>query len=455
MPHPIQTSVFDIFKIGPGPSSSHSIGPMKAGYDFITRAGNLSAEKLGQATGLEVRLYGSLSATGVGHGTHRSVLAGLLGYAPETVPQAVLLDLELHPETLHPLPVAGLSLCVSGENVIFDEMNHNFPYNNTLIIRLLKAKGVLLEMEYYSIGGGFIHVKGEKAAEQKLPPYPYSTMAELKEQLKKSGLELYELVIENEKALHNRSEEEIYTYLSKVCQVMRNAVSRGCSTTGVLPGEIGLQRKAPVLLQESRVLHSEAERFMLLLNAYAMGAAEENAAGHVVVTAPTSGSAGVIPGILMIMQSHMGMLEHTLYRSFLVGAAIGFLVKHNASLAGAEVGCQGEIGTASAMAAAMLAYAYGKGIRVIENAAEISLEHHLGMTCDPVGGYVQVPCVERNAMGAVKAYNAALLACFGNPEHQVIGLDKVIWTMQETGKDMHSKYKETGMGGLALHIPQC
>ncbi|MBU1002674.1 MAG: L-serine ammonia-lyase [Proteobacteria bacterium] len=451
----ITTSVFDLFSIGPGPSSSHTIGPMRAAHDFLTRLRELPATDLARATSLTARLFGSLSATGDGHGTDKAVLAGLLGHLPESVPQELLEALLEHPKELHPLPVEGCPVTLGPGTVIFDSLEHKHPFNNTLVLTLEAGHEPLLEMEYYSPGGGFIQWKGWQEPDLGTPPHPYETMAQLKEQLKSKGLRLHQLILENEKALHGRNQREIFEQLDRIIRTMENAVRRGCETEGKLPGCIGLSRKAPILVRRATESKHSADRFLMLLDAYAMAAAEENAAGHVVVTAPTSGSSGVIPSILYALHNHMGVERQTIREAFLTAAAVGFLVKHNASLSGAEVGCQGEIGTASAMAAAMLAYAKGERFQVAENAAEIALEHHLGLTCDPVGGYVQIPCIERNAMGAVKAYNAYLMATLGDPSTQIIDLDKAIWAMNQTGRDMLCKYKETSLGGLALNNPKC
>ncbi|WP_461208714.1 L-serine ammonia-lyase [Desulfocurvus sp. DL9XJH121] len=451
----ITTSVFDLFNIGPGPSSSHTIGPMRAAYDFLTRVRELPADARARADGLRATLFGSLSATGDGHGTDKAVLAGLLGHQPETVPQEVMDSLLATPGQSWPLPVEGCGLALGAKTVVFGKVRHKFPYSNTLVLALRADGEALLELEYYSTGGGFIHWKGREEPDLGRPPYPYSSMAELKDRLRESGLRLYELILANEKALHGRSEREILENIDRIARSMENAVARGCATEGVLPGCIGLRRKAPILVRRAKEASHGADRFLMLLNAYAMAAAEENAAGHVVVTAPTSGSSGVIPSVLYALHNHMGIDRETMRTAFLTAAAVGFLVKHNASIAGAEVGCQGEIGTASAMAAAMLAHARGHRFQVIENAAEIALEHHLGLTCDPVAGLVQIPCIERNAMGAVKAYNAYLMASLGDPATQVIDLDKAIWTMNQTGRDMNRKYKETSLGGLAVTHPRC
>lgn len=451
----ICTSILDLFKIGPGPSSSHTIGPMKAGRDFLDFVRELPPSKRSTVTSVKVHLYGSLSATGDGHGTDKAVAAGLLGYAPETVPQDFMENLFESPADEQLLPLQDVRVPLRPDDIIFDEVSHSFPYNNTLIIKAHAQDGVVAERTYYSQGGGFISYEGEPEPQLGDPAYPYSNMHELKDILREKDMRLHEVILANEAAVHGRSTEQTFAHVDHIMDVMIDAVERGLRTEGVLPGCIGLQRKAPELLRRSGLARHEQDRFLMLLNAYAMGVAEENAAGHKVVTAPTSGSCGVIPSVVYAMLNLLDIGRQSVREGFLAAAAVGFLVKHNASIAGAEVGCQGEIGTASSMAAAMLSYAHGYRFQVTENAAEIALEHHLGLTCDPVGGYVQIPCIERNAMGVVKAYNAYLMATLGNPSAQVIDLDKTIWVMNQTGRDMNAKYKETSLGGLAVRMPRC
>ncbi len=451
----ITTSVFDLFSIGPGPSSSHTIGPMRAARDFLERLRALPDAERARIDAVRCHLFGSLSATGHGHGTDKAVLAGLLGHDPESVPQTLLDDLAARPQMRRPLPLDGASADTGPDTVVFDAVDADFPCSNTLTLTALAGGTTLLDMEYHSVGGGFIQWRGWTEPQLPAPKYPYETMAQLKAHLAASGLTLHQLILDNEKTVHRHSTRDIHDRLDRVMRTMENAVRRGCETQGTLPGSIGLRRKAPILVSRSKDSRHSADRFLMLVNAYAMAAAEENASGHLVVTAPTSGASGIIPSVLYVLHNHLQIPRETIRDGLLAAAAVGFLVKHNASLAGAEVGCQGEIGTASAMAAAMLAYATGHRFQVAENAAEIALEHHLGLTCDPVGGYVQIPCIERNAMGAVKAYNAYLMATLGDPDTQVINLDKAIWTMNQTGRDMHRKYKETSLGGLALNMPQC
>ncbi len=452
---PVLTSIFDLFKVGPGPSSSHTIGPMRASNNFLEALGALPSDLLLRADAVEVRLFGSLSATGMGHGTHKAVLAGLLGHEPETCPPDLMPTLVADADKSHTLPLENDSLPPVCIRIVFDAVKHDYPAANTMLITLMKKDETLFQREYYSLGGGFINWKGEPPRERPKPPYPYATVHQLGMQLKHGGLELEELILKNEEAVTGRSRREIMAGLDRVLLTMEAAVERGLKAQGTLPGPMGLHRKARVLHRRAGLLKRTPERFLLRLNAYALAASEENAAGHVVVTAPTSGSAGVIPAVQYAMKHNMRLSRDARRRGLLAAAAVGFLIRHNASIAGADVGCQGEVGSASAMAAAMLVAARGRSFAAICNAAEIALEHHLGMTCDPVGGFVQIPCIERNAMGAVKAYNACLVAATENPSWHVVDLDSVIQTMAETGRDMSAKYKETAQGGLALNVPEC
>ena len=459
MTTPIITSVFDLFKVGPGPSSSHTIGPMKAAFDFRERLAQLPAEVQRQADAIDVYLYGSLSATGRGHGTHRAVIAGLLGWQPETTDPVALLNLLKDPAVLYPVPVGEHTIGIGPEQIHFERKRYDSPYANTMVLRLTAGEQTLAEEEYYSIGGGFILRKGEPEAGPTAAdvPYPYGTMTELKAQLAQHGLMLDELLMANEMALTSRSRAEVNARLDQLIDFMHRAVRRGLRHKGVLPGSIKLNRKAAILYQQAKGIRQSTDSFLIFLNAYCLAASEENAAGGIVVTAPTSGASGVIPGLTYLARHHFHYDRATLRKGMLAAAMIGFLVKHNASISGAEMGCMGEIGTASAMGAAFLTRCAQPGgtINTIEAAAEIAIEHHLGMTCDPIGGYVQIPCIERNAMGAVKAYNAFLLATSGAASFQKISLDAVIKVMKATGRDMSTKYKETSEAGLALSATEC
>lgn len=456
---PITTSVFDLFKVGPGPSSSHTIGPMKAAYDFRQRLSALSATIQTQASSVHVLLYGSLSATGKGHGTDRAVVAGLLGWQPETTDPDALLALLKDSTVSYPVPVGSKTIMLEPQHIHFERKRYDSPYANTMVLQLRQNEQVLYQEEYYSVGGGFIIRKGEPEATPDVQsvPYPYSTMAELKAQLTTHNLRIEELIMDNEIALTGRSRTEVNQRLDQILDFMHRAVRRGLRHKGTLPGSIKLTRKAPILFRQAKGMSQSSDSFLIFLNAYCLAASEENAAGGIVVTAPTSGASGVIPGLTYLAKYHFHHDKATLRAGMLVAAAIGFLVKHNASISGAEMGCMGEIGTASAMGAAFLTRcAQPNGsIQAIEAAAEIAIEHHLGMTCDPIGGYVQIPCIERNAMGAVKAYNAFLLATSGAASLQKISLDAVVKVMKATGRDMSTKYKETSEAGLALSATEC
>ncbi|BDQ35841.1 L-serine dehydratase [Pseudodesulfovibrio nedwellii] len=451
---PVKTSIFQLLKIGPGPSSSHTIGPMKAGYYFMKLVRNLPNEDRLRADKLTIRLFGSLSATGEGHGTRRAIMSGLLGFLPDTCHPNVLEEFDNKDQEFE-LDLDGKALAYCPRDMIFDAVQHDYPHSNTMIFSLKAGDKTLLERTYYSIGGGFLHWEGRKEPKRGEPMYPYKTMAQLKEHLRNNSMRLHELILANEKAITGMSEEEIYAGLDHIVEVMERAVEMGIQSKGALPGPIGLQRKAAVMYEQAKAEHFQGPGFVKAFNAYAMAASEENASGHCVVTAPTCGAAGVIPSIIFMLKRHMGALQKELHEGLLAAIAIGFLCKHNASISGAEVGCQGEVGVASAMAAALLAYARGYRFQVTENAAEIAMEHHLGLTCDPVGGYVQIPCIERNAMGAIKAYNAYLIATTLDESYQRVDLDKAIEAMAQTGRDMSRKYKETSLAGLAQSVTEC
>ncbi|MDI9875340.1 L-serine ammonia-lyase [Flectobacillus rivi] len=454
--NPITTSIFDLFKIGPGPSSSHTIGPMKASYDFLKELNALSPNQIDTSLQIQIHLYGSLSATGKGHGTDRAVIAGLLGWTPETCDPVLFSALLKDTTEQYPVKVHEIEIPISAESIVFEKGKYDSPYANTMVLKLLRAEQVVLQHEYYSVGGGFIYRKGQKVTTSTLTPaYPYTNMKELKAQLQSNGLTLSELMYANEIALTGASRKEIDKKIDAILDFMHKAVKRGLKDKRVLPGTIKLRRKAPLLYEKAKKLALTSDSFLIFLNAYCLAASEENAAGNIVVTAPTSGASGVIPGITYLLKNHFHYSPNEMREGMLAAAAVGFLVKHNASISGAEMGCMGEIGSASAMAAAMLTYCATKSIHAMESAAEIAIEHHLGMTCDPIGGYVQIPCIERNAMGAVKAYNAFLLATAGDSSLQKISLDSVIKVMKATGKDMSKKYKETSEAGLALSATEC
>lgn len=452
---PVITSIFELFKVGPGPSSSHTIAPMRAANDFMRAVSSLDNSRLAGATAIEVRLYGSLSATGKGHGTDRAVLAGILGQKPETCSPDFLDSLLKAGDTPFPVDIGPKILHVSDKNIIFDKLQHNFPCSNTMIIRLIGGNRVILEKEYYSVGGGFIQWKGWTEPQRGNPLYHYGNMEQLKAQLEKNGIPLHRLIMENEKSITGSSEQEINGRIDLILNAMEESVRCGLKSGGILPGPIGLYKKAYDLNKKAKKIKQAEARFLVRLSAYALAAAEENAMGHRIVTAPTAGSAGVMPAIAYLLKYNQKCPQDNLRQGLMAAAAVGFLAKHNASIAGAEAGCQGEIGVASSMAAAMLAYAQGNSIRVVEDSAAIALEHHLGMTCDPVAGYVQIPCIERCAMGAVKAYNSFLIASVETPGYNPVSYDIVVRTMAATGRDMPAKYRETSQGGLAVYMVKC
>lgn len=458
---PITTSIFELFKIGPGPSSSHTIGPMKAALRFRNAIlDEVREDELKLDLRIEIILYGSLSATGKGHGTHRAVVAGLLGWEPETIDPIAFNKLFAQKDDCYFLEVKNHHCLIDASSIIYGPVSHEFPFVNTVEFKLLGEQGLILEQRYYSVGGGFIRWDGwEPDAPLKDIPYPYTTMAELKKVLAANpNTTLVDLILANEEAITGLSPAQTKEKLGHIIRVMDDAVRRGLTCVGALPGPIKLNRKASTLFNKAQTTNQLHTRMLLSMNAYSLAASEENAAGNLVVTAPTSGAAGVIPGVLHWLNHDQGHLIDALIEGMLIAACIGFIIKENASISGAEVGCQGEVGSASAMAAALFAHVHGCSVNVIANAAEIALEHHLGMTCDPVGGYVQIPCIERNAMGAIKAYNAFVMASSGDPESQVIDLDKAIKVMYETGKDMSHKYRETSLGGLGtitVNVTEC
>ena len=453
----IALSIFDIFKIGPGPSSSHTIAPMKAGYDFAQEAACLSPGELARAEKIEVRLYGSLSATGKGHGTDVAVLAGLMGNAPETCSTELIDKLHSHKDDdVDPIKIGDRTFRMAVKDVIYDKVDHNFPFSNTLVIRLLhKETGTIFEKEYYSVGGGFLQWKGWSPPERGTPVHGYSSTIEFGKMMEISGLSGHDVFMENEMAITGEREDKIISGIDRILSAMEDSVDGGLDGEGVLPGPLKLQRNAAYLYRNSCIMDGSAGRFIALLSAFALATAEENADGHRIVTAPTCGAAGVIPAIYCLLKRNLGIPMKNLRRGLMAAAVIAFLCKENASIAGAEVGCQGEIGVATAMAAAMITYAVQEDPVLAVHAAAIALEHQLGLTCDPVQGYVQIPCIQRNAVGAVKAYTAHMLAVLEKPGYFDLRLDYVIKAMAETGRDMSCKYKETGLGGLAVCIPEC
>jgi L-serine dehydratase len=446
------TAIDEFFKMGPGPSSSHTMGPMRITYDAYQRLTKLPEDQLKRATALKIHLYGSLSATGKGHGTDRAALAGLLGQAPATCPPAFLDGLAQRPDEVHPVKLGPANLNMTLKDVVFDDTKGQYPHANTMRVRLMAGNDALWEQEYYSVGGGFIEWKGYKPPEKGQPKYPYATMKELMKHLEDNKITLPQLMLANEMAITGKSEKQVYDFIDQVTAVMLTMVNTGLKAEGVLPGPIQLQSKAAAVFKRTQDDKYPTDRAIGTLAASALAASEENARGHIIVTAPTGGSAGVMPALTKGLRDYRKVSDKELRDSFLAAAAVGYLCKHNATLSAAEGGCQAEIGVASSMGAAMGAQAHGAPIQVVANAAEAALEHHLGMTCDPVAGFVQIPCIERCAFGAVKSWTAFTIA-----SNEVIGmrrvdLDTTIAAMAMTARDMNKKYKETSEAGLAALV---
>jgi L-serine dehydratase len=454
---PVITTLDEFYKVGPGPSSSHTIGPMRITYDFYQRATKLPADQLAQATALKVHLFGSLSATGKGHGTERASLAGIVGKEPATVEPAFLDDLAAKPDQVFKVKLGDKMIDASLKDVIYDAPKGEWPHPNTMTCKLMAGDKVLLEQEYYSVGGGFIEWKGYTPPKKGAPKYPYSTMAELLKHADGAKITVAQLVMANEVAVSGKSEAEIYAFIDKISTAMVNIVKSGLAApAATLPGPIKLKTKAGDVYKRAMEDKFERQRGLGVVSAYALAGSEENARGHLVVTAPTGGSAGVMPALVYAVgEGGRKLSQDKIRNGFLAAAAVGYLCKHNATLSGAEGGCQAEIGVASAMGAAFLAQAHDEPNQVIANGAESSLQHHLGMTCDPVAGFVQVPCIERCAFGAVKAWTGYLIARNEIPANRRLDFDTTVNAMALTAKEMNSKYKETSEGGLAVAVVLC
>ena len=456
-------SVFELFKIGIGPSSSHTVGPMLAAHTFIQRLQNF--ELLNQVGSLEVTLFGSLAYTGRGHGTDKAVLLGLSGEQPDLVDPDKIDAIVQEIQNSGFIKLAGQFQIVFSEktDLVFNKREELPHHTNGMRFRAFDETGdIILQREYYSVGGGFVVNQDEAAADRivkdKTPlPYPFSSGNELLALCASHNLSIAGIQMANEKQW--RSEEEIRDGLLKIWAAMHDCIKRGYQATGELPGGLKVHRRAPSLYHELSQSSESADRDPLKIidwvNLYALAVNEENAAGGRVVTAPTNGAAGIIPAVL---NYYYNFTHHSnedgIIEFLLTAGAIGILYVLNASISGAEVGCQGEVGVACSMAAGGLTAAMGGTMSQVENAAEIGMEHNLGLTCDPVGGLVQIPCIERNAMGSVKAINAQRLAMQAEGKHKV-SLDKVIKTMRETGADMKNHYKETSRGGLAVNVIEC
>jgi L-serine dehydratase len=452
------TLLDEFYKVGPGPSSSHTIGPMRITYDFYQRCTKLPEAKLATATALRVNLFGSLSSTGKGHGTERAALAGVVGKEPATVDPAFLDGLRDNPNQTFKVKLGSKEISVSLKDIIYDATKGNFHHPNTMTCKLLAGDAVLLEQEYYSVGGGFIEWKGYTPPKKNPPKYPYSTMKELRGQAEKNNLSIAQVILANEISISGRSKEEVYAFIDKIINAMVATVKAGLAAPedSVLPGPIKLPSKAATVAKRAMDDTYQADRGIGMVSAFALAASEENARGHLVITAPTGGSAGVLPAIVYgLGEGGRKMPPEKIREAMLAAASIGYLCKHHATLSAAEGGCQAEIGVASSMAAALIATAHDAPARVVENAAESALEHHLGMTCDPVAGFVQVPCIERCAFGAVKAWTAYAIASNEIASRHRIDLDATITALAQTAKDMNSKYKETSEAGLALSVVLC
>jgi L-serine dehydratase len=459
----VHISVFDIFKIGIGPSSSHTVGPMRAARRF---AATLDADgQLDRTASVKVELFGSLGFTGKGHGSDRAVLLGLEGDEPATVDiDSVAARVARAVQTKRVNLLGKREVAHDPETQLVFHRREKLPLhaNGMRFTALDDAGAVVAERIYYSVGGGFVvdhagaPADGSTPADQVEVPYPFNSAAELLGHSAEHGMSISGLMLENEKAL--ASEADVRSRMIAIWSAMEACVKRGCEREGILPGGLKVKRRAAALhrkLKSDPAGSSDPLVIMDWVNLFALAVNEENAAGGRVVTAPTNGAAGIIPAVMMYYRRFLPNADDEgTIRFLLTAAAIGALYKKNASISGAEVGCQGEVGVACSMAAGALAEVMGGTPAQVENAAEIGMEHNLGLTCDPIGGLVQVPCIERNAMGSVKAINAARLALQGDGTHKV-SLDKVIRTMWRTGADMSSKYKETARGGLAVNIIEC
>lgn len=456
-------SVFDLFKIGIGPSSSHTVGPMRAANDFVESL--RGADLLERVARIEVQLYGSLSATGIGHGTDRAVIMGLMGERPEHIDPAIIspcIEELLEAQALLLDGRLATPFVWARDMQLYE---HSLPHHpNAMRLIAHGHAGELYRNTYYSVGGGFVIDErqaqaGELDSDTTRLPYDFASAAELLALCRLHGLRISELMLANEQAW--RDEQTIRDGLWRIWEAMRACVDQGFDKEGMLPGGLNVRRRAKrlhqrlIAVEDSPSLIASTFSAMDWVNVFALAVNEENAAGGRMVTAPTNGAAGIIPAVLhYYMKFQPDACERDVVDFLLTAGAVGILCKKNASISGAEVGCQGEVGSACAMAAAGLAELMGGSPEQVENAAEIGLEHNLGLTCDPIGGLVQVPCIERNAIASVKAINAAQMALRGDGEH-FVSLDKAIRTMRDTGADMQDKYKETSRGGLAVNAIEC
>lgn len=455
-------SLFDLFSVGIGPSSSHTVGPMKAAHAFVTELNQNN--QLLQVKRLQIELFGSLAFTGKGHGTDTAILLGIENHQPDTIDPEIIQPRSKEITSTERILIAGkhpVSFHYT-RDILFNFKDLLPQHTNGMRFSVYDSNNDTIRSEiYYSIGGGFI-LNGNEPANQASStkddvPYPFSSARELLSLCEKHRITISELMFANETSFN--SAENVKQKLLHIAGVMQACIEKGCQSSGKLPGGLDVRRRAPELYQKLQTkgkpaTHEQTDS-MSWLNLYAIAVNEENAAGGRVVTAPTNGAAGIIPAVLTYyLTFYPGAKQEDAIDFLLTAGAIAILYKKNASISGAEVGCQGEVGVACSMAAGALTALLGGTLNQVENAAEIAMEHHLGLTCDPINGLVQIPCIERNAMGSVKAVNAARLALLGDGEHYV-SLDKVIATMKQTGKDMMTIYKETSIGGLAANLPEC
>jgi len=434
---PVMTMIDEFYKVGPGPSSSHTIGPMRITYDFYQRCTKLPADQIAKATALKVHLFGSLSATGKGHGTERAALAGIIGKEPATIDPLFLDELRDKPDQVFKVKLGDKTFDASLKDIVYDAPKGDFPHPNTMTCKLMAGDTVLLEQEYYSVGGGFIEWKGYQPPKKGQPKYPYQTMQEVLDHCAKNKLSIAQVAMANEVAVSGKSEAEINAFIDKVTTAMVNIVKTGLSMPeSVLPGPIKLKTKAGEVYKRAMDDKWERQRGVGVVAAYALAGSEENARGHLVVTAPTGGSAGVMPALVYsIGEGGRKLPQQKIREGMLAAAVVGYLCKHNATLAGAEGGCQAEIGVASAMGAAFLAQAHDFPPQV--------------------AGYVQLPCIERCSYGAVKAWTGFLIASNEIPANRRVDFDTTVAAMALTAKEMNSKYKETSEGGLAVSVTLC
>ncbi|MBB70791.1 MAG: L-serine ammonia-lyase [Legionellales bacterium] len=454
-------SIFDLFSIGIGPSSSHTVGPMLAAQTFV----RLLRDKglLAQTTRIQIDLYGSLALTGKGHGTDLAILNGLEDNAPDTV-----VPEEVGPRAKAIREQGQLNLAgehdiqfSEADDFLFHQQEYLPLHANGMVFTVYDANNVsLLQKTYYSVGGGFItdeeHFDKQDDDNEIKAPYPFSTAVELLAHCRNNNMTIAQVKLANECCL--QPEADVRNKILQIANIMEESINNGCRHTGTLPGGLNVHRRAPDLYQklQAKPNNKQGKEFLNWLNLYALAVNEENAAGGRIVTAPTNGAAGVLPAVLQYYKEFCdGANEQGIIDYLLTAAAIAALYKKGASISAAEVGCQGEVGVACSMAAGALAAVLGGTVEQVENAAEMGMEHNLGLTCDPIGGLVQIPCIERNAMGAVQAVNSAELALMETGSHKKVSLDKVIATMLATGKDMQNKYKETSQGGLAVNQVEC